>query len=380
VASLRSSASSAGLTTGQPGLDGTSRGLISGALFKVSRESADLTQQELANALSVDKTTVQAWESGRRPLTSARTGTFVSLRFALLELGADSQLVGSFDTAADADYLLDRLIDGDPADSRHPLATRVLPQPLFDLLAWPLNPIPPRVSTSGHRPARRGPVTGGPALSAEDRRQLLSHLRTAAENPPVAADRASLVRRQVAYLASFDGAPSTTRWLADLRASVPRSAYSGAFTPGWAEARSIAIGLGRQGNPEALTRFVDAGREDDTWETANLNYWAYWVGETRGIQRDDSFMGAGLGRWRGLDLLDHLTARISPGANHLTLNVHTVWALLTARRNLLEDDPVLARSLASRVTALLDCGDLQPAVRADLESIRSALKLAQVRA
>ncbi len=58
--------------------DGASRGLISGALFKVTRESADLTQQDLADALGVDKSTVQGWETGRRPLTSARAGTLVA--------------------------------------------------------------------------------------------------------------------------------------------------------------------------------------------------------------------------------------------------------------------------------------------------------------
>lgn len=378
MASPRRSASSAALTASQPGLDGASRGLISGALFKVTRESADLTQQDLADALGVDKTTVQAWESGRRPLMSVRTGTAVSLRFELLELGADPDLVKSLDAASEADHLLDRLIDGNPADPRHPLATRVLPQPVFDLLAWPLNPTPPRVTTSTTRPNRRGPVTAAPMLSAIDRSMLLRKLRTAAENPPTSAERAPLVRRQIAYLASFDGARATNEWLAELRASVRWSTQGDGWSPQWAEARSIAVGLGRQGNPDALARFVDAGRDSDSWETANLNYWAYWVGETNRIERDDSFMASGLGRWRGLTLLDHLTARIEPGANHLTLNVHTVWSLLLRRRNLLEDDAELTRSLALRVGMLLDAADVAPRVRTDLEQIRSALALAQV--
>jgi DNA-binding XRE family transcriptional regulator len=133
VASPRISASSPKLTASQPGLDGASRGLITGALFKVARESADLTQQELADAVSADKTTVQAWETGRRPLTSARTDRFAALGFALLDLGADPQLVDALDTAVDADHLLDRLLDDDAG--RHPFASRVLPQPLSDLLA-----------------------------------------------------------------------------------------------------------------------------------------------------------------------------------------------------------------------------------------------------
>lgn len=377
MTSLRSSASSPRLTAGQSGLDGASRGLISGALLKVTRESADLTQQDLAEALAVDKSTVQGWETGRRPLTSARAGTLVAHRFALLDLGADPQLVDSLDTAAEADHLLDRLLDDDTG--RHPFASRVLPQPLSDLLAWPLNPSPPRVVVSARRPARRGQVTTGPMLTADERRRLLTNLRKAAENPSAPADRVSQVRRQVAYLASFDHAPDTARWLAALRAAVARTDTGSRFSPGWAEARSIAVALGRQGNPDALTRFVQLGGTDDSWETANLNYWAYWAGETRGIERDDTFMGAGLGRWRGLTLLDHLTARLGVDVDDLALNVHTVWALVVARRGILEDDPVLARSLADRVTVLLDSAAVAPIVRSEAESIRSALTMAGVR-
>jgi hypothetical protein len=120
------------------------------------------------------------------------------------------------------------------------------------------------------------------------------------------------VRRQVAYLASFDRAPDTAGWPAALRSTVARADPGRRFSPGWAEARSIAVALGRQGDTDTLSRFVQIGRQDDTWETANLNYWAYWVGETRGIERDDTFMGAGLGHWRGLTLLAHLTARLGP--------------------------------------------------------------------
>jgi transcriptional regulator with XRE-family HTH domain len=376
VASPRRSTASSGLTSGQPALDGSSRGLITGALFKVARESTGLTQQDLADALDVDKTTVQAWETGRRPLTSARAGTLVSLRYELLGLGADPRLVDSLDTAAQADYLLDRLLDGEPTDSRHPLAVRVLPQPLADLLAWPLNPVPPRVVRSVQRPARRGPAAGGPALTADERRRLVVNLRSAAEDPP-RGERGSLVRRQVAYLASFDRSPDTSRWLSHLRSTVRWAEHAGRFSPSWAEARSIAVAVSRQGDPDALLRFIAAGRDDDSWQTANLNYWAYWVGETRTIERDDSFMGAGLGHWRGLTLLDHLVARLGPDDDDLPLNVHTVWALLVARRDLLDDDPALARSLARRVAELLDAA-LSPAVHSEAEAIRCALRLARV--
>ena len=193
-------------------------------------------QQDLADALGADKSTVQGRETGRQPLTSVRTGTAVLLRFRLLDLGADPQLIGSFDTAAEADYLLDRLLD-DETD-RHPFASRVLPQPLSDLLAWPLNPRPPRVVAAAQRPPRRGPVSTGPMLTADNRKRLLTNLCGAAENPTAPPDRVSQVRRQVAYLASFDRAPDTARWLAELRAKMARTAAGSPFSPGWAEARS----------------------------------------------------------------------------------------------------------------------------------------------
>ena len=55
------------------------------------RGSAPL--QDLAEALGADKTTVQGWETGRRPLTSARAGNVIALRTELLDLGADPALV-----------------------------------------------------------------------------------------------------------------------------------------------------------------------------------------------------------------------------------------------------------------------------------------------
>jgi transcriptional regulator with XRE-family HTH domain len=378
VASPRRRPSSSGLTGSQLRPDSGSRGLITGALFKVARESAGLTQQDLAEALGADKTTVQGWETGRRPLTSARAGNLIALRTELLDLGADPTLVDSLDTAAQADHILDRLLDGDPTDGRHPLAIRVLPQPLSELLAWPLKDTPPRVVLAARRPARRGPVAGGPLLAADDRRRLVANLRRAAENPPGPADKGSLIRRQVAYLASFDRTPDTAGWLAELRSSLTR-AGGARISPSWAEARSIAIALDRQGDADSLTRFIHAGR-DDAWETANLNYWAYWVGETRTVERDDSFMTAGLGRWRGLVLLDHLTARLGPDADDLPLNVHTVWALLIARRGLLDDDPAVSQALAGRVRKLLDTNGLPASVRTEVESIRAALRLGGIAA
>ena len=78
--------------------DGQTRsdqGLISGYVLKLSRESMGLTQEVLAEKLDVDKHTVQAWESGRRPLSATRVCGFVDLRNRLQALGAEAPLVDS---------------------------------------------------------------------------------------------------------------------------------------------------------------------------------------------------------------------------------------------------------------------------------------------
>ena len=91
-------------------------------------------------------------------------------------------------------------------------------------------------------------------------------------------------------------------------------------------------------------------------------------------------MTTGLGRWRGLTLLDHLAARLGPDADDLALNVHTVWALLLARRGLLDDDPAVSRALAGRIRELLATAGLPASVRTEVESIRAALRLGGIAA
>src|ERR1700704_3971749 len=79
-------------TKGPPRTEGTSQepelrdrkgrsdqGLISGYVLKLTRESLGLTQEALADRLRVDKHTVQAWESGRRPMGATQVAGFVDL-------------------------------------------------------------------------------------------------------------------------------------------------------------------------------------------------------------------------------------------------------------------------------------------------------------
>jgi len=52
-------------------------GVVSGFVLKLARQSAALTQEKLAEVLTVDVTTVQGWESGRRPLAAMNAGHFL---------------------------------------------------------------------------------------------------------------------------------------------------------------------------------------------------------------------------------------------------------------------------------------------------------------
>jgi len=62
--------------------------VVSGFTVKVIRESTGLTQAALAEGLQVDLSTVQAWESGRRPLTALRSLDLARLRAELMAAGA----------------------------------------------------------------------------------------------------------------------------------------------------------------------------------------------------------------------------------------------------------------------------------------------------
>ena len=109
----------------------TDQGLISGYVLKLIRESLELTQEGLAEDLDVDKHTVQAWESGRRPLSATQVFGFVDLRNRLRVLGAAAPLVDSLSAAMEADHVLAFALSTragaiDPCS--HPLARWVLPR------------------------------------------------------------------------------------------------------------------------------------------------------------------------------------------------------------------------------------------------------------
>jgi hypothetical protein len=108
---------------------------------------------------------------------------------------------------------------------------------------------------------------------------------------------------------------------------------------------------------------------------ANLNYWAYWVGETPTVERDDSFMPAQLGPWRGDGLMRHLAARLDGPDGVADLGIRTLSTLLAARPHLLEEDPALTANLAVTTGQLIDGGRMSPSARQALAQVWYALRL-----
>jgi transcriptional regulator with XRE-family HTH domain len=79
---------------------------VPGFVLKLARHSAALTQEQLADAVAVDVSTVQGWESGRRPLAAVHTGEFLGLSRRLSRLGAPASTGQHLREAIEADQVL----------------------------------------------------------------------------------------------------------------------------------------------------------------------------------------------------------------------------------------------------------------------------------
>jgi len=355
------------------------RGLVTGYVLKLARESIPARQQQLAEAIGVDRGTIQGWESGRRPFTSAPYGQAIALRHRLVQLGADPALLHAMTDAAEADFVLSEIVDTRPSDvlvDQHPLAYRVLTHGLAEMLSWPITGQAPTViaSCALRTPARRGPVADGPTLDAAEREAFFDGLRAAVVRATGDGDHAVLLHRQACFLSGLDPAGAVSSWLASTKQTDyfvrPRE-----WSPRWADARSIATALARQGDVEPLRAFISNAHADETCEFASLNYWAYWVGEISERQHDDRFMVSRGLRWQGALLLRHLVERMTSQHGYVDLNVHTVWSLLAAKRGLLADDRALGADLYRRSEQLLDEGQVSEQSRQELTSVLYGLRM-----
>ncbi|WP_329585492.1 XRE family transcriptional regulator [Kitasatospora sp. NBC_01250] len=356
--------------------------MISGFLFKVIREQIPRTQDELAVDLGIDKSTVQGWESGRRPLSSTRAGNLVALRRKLILLGAPVGLVDLMSIAMDADFVLGEILrsrSNRRETLEHPLAGWVLTRDTTHMIGWAVSgDLPGAVAAELSVPAaRRGPVYAAPLLGQEERGRFFDNLRHAAELVEAEGEKTALLRRQVWYLSSYDRNRDVVEWFGGMqrRGRIP-SAGSG-WSPRWAEARSVAAALARQGDPELLRDFIARSITDnDDFETANLNYWAHWLGVDSHPKVSDDFMAEREHpAWDASALLRQFTIRLDRAGEYTDLYVHSIWALMLTRRSLADADPFTARDLAARVRVLLDGDGLSQQSRHELESLHYGLRV-----
>jgi hypothetical protein len=141
--------------------------------------------------------------------------------------------------------------------------------------------------------------------------------------------------------------------------------------------RSSAISLTRYGHQDPLEAFVSTELTTHRQELANLNYWAYWLGEILETQIDDRFMvERPPSRWSGLYVCTHLLDRIGSDADQLALNARTLWQLVLARPNLLRDQAGLRGAAAVKIGEVLDSSGVGAKIRRDLSDVAYAIKLA----
>jgi hypothetical protein len=363
------------------GGQGSSRclGAVSGFLLKLIRESGGLTQVQLAEKLGVDVASVQGWESGRRPLAALRAVDLVRLRYQLLRDGAEPALLAMLEDAIRADLIIAETVQGGGQLSKtdgHPLGATVHQRQLTNLITWPftgMTPAPIRDLVAAR--VRRGPVPDQPALTREEQTRFFDNLLVTADANP--HGDAALSRRQAIYVLGFDTRASTADWLRTEQLRALNDAGRTEQVSSWMAVRSSAVALAYGGDRDPLRAFLQHALTTDRLEQANLNYWAYWVGEIGQVQVDDEFMGCVDPReWSGVRLLGHLLTRLHPGSGHTELNIHTVWALLLTHPLLLNNHADLRSAAANTVEYLAADHDLSRQARRELSDIAYAARLA----
>lgn len=361
-----------GVTTSQGRRATRRETLITGYLVRLARESAPggCSQERLSRVMAVSPDTVAGWETGRRPLAAVRAGQFVRLRSELARLGAESRIIRMLGISLDADQILDHAMEAagrhEPSDY-HPLGAHVHRREVIELAAWPLSGrIPAGLAAPA---ARRGPVAPKPELAVAVRDAVFDHLRRVADT----SGSEELLRRQALYLQSYDRRPDAAPWMAHQYRRTSRR-HSG-WTQTWPATRTLAVSLVRYGDPTTLIDFSHYGLADEPGQVANLNYWAYWVGEVPAIERDDSFMPGKFGRWRGNQVLRHLASRLDAPDGVADLGVHTLSTLLVARPYLLSEDPAFTTHLAVTAGQLIDSGRMTSPARQALARVCYALRL-----
>ncbi|MGW6197998.1 helix-turn-helix domain-containing protein [Kribbella sp. NPDC055110] len=355
---------------------GDHHGVISGYILKMLRGSVGLTQQSLAERLGVDVSTIQGWETGRRPLTSLRVSDFRRLQTRLAALGAPASGVVSLHDAVEADELLNQILTGEHRHAdihQHPLASTVHRRRLVNLVTWPFTGItPPQLRELPTKPGR-GPVASHPVLNAAAQHDFFDQLLSVAEQ--ASPEDMPVLRRQATYLLGFDKRRQSADWLTAQHKRV----FAGGLTvdvTGGIAARSAAVALARHGDGDPLRYFIDNTLSDERHAAANLTYWAYWLGEINEPHADDSFLltANSTRSWSGVRLANHVLEHLTDHVNG-PLNIHSLWQLVLARPELLEYDRELRRRTGERVEEALDNLPAEGGT-VELNNLRCAVQLA----
>ena len=304
-------------------------------------------------------------------------GEFLRLSGRLARLGAPPSTGRHLREAIEADLVIATGVTAadTPVDATvHPLAAGVHRKTITNLITWPLTAqLPQHLHPFATAARRRGPAADSPVLRPDDRLRFLDHLLMTAQRSTRPAD--ALLRRQAVYLLGFDPRPHVVDWLRREEQRASRRAPTPGDLTGLLEARSASVALASAGDPSRLYDFVEH-TTDSRSELANLNYWAYWIGEYPDEQIDDTFMLDDNRPWVGQRLLAHLVQRLEPDAAHLPLNLHTLHALIAARPSLLTGRPAARTPIATALDRLADVEDRPRSVREQIAGLQYALRIA----
>lgn len=353
-------------------------GIVSGFVLKLARQSAGLTQERLAESLTVDLSTVQGWESGRRPLAAMNGGDFLRLGARLSRFGAPPSTRRHLSEAIEADQVLSTGIVADNADidvNAHPLAASVHRRTITNLITWPITGrLPQQLREFVPKVPRRGPVAAYPSLQADEKTRFFDHLLSIADRG-TRVDEA-LLRRQAVYLLGFDGRAEIVDWLREEWQRAGRRSVRDGDIAGLLEARSASVALASSGDFTHIHDFVSQ-MSGTRAEVANLNYWAYWIGELSEEQTSDAFMLQDDTRaWTGVRLLQHLINRLDLDTSHLPLNLNTLHALIASRPSLLGERTGIHVMLVEVLDKLASSDNLTRRGRDQVAGLHYALRIA----